>query len=60
MGALERFTLTVVGVLAIVGSLFLAVIVLILYGATELFLRMFPGLRGKLDAPDHVPGGKDE
>jgi hypothetical protein len=59
MGSLERFGLTVIGVLAIIVSLFLAVIVLICYGAIELFLRLFPGLREKIDTPDYVGDESD-
>ena len=41
MGALERLGLMVIGVLAIIITLLLAIILLAWYGATELFLRMF-------------------
>ncbi|EGQ62367.1 hypothetical protein GGI1_12490 [Acidithiobacillus sp. GGI-221] len=59
MGALERFGLMVIGVLGIAVTLFLCIILLAWFGITELFLRMFPGLREKIDTPDYVPSERD-
>lgn len=56
MGALERVVVIVLGVLAIIFTLLLAIAVLAFCVAKEWFLQVFPSLYEKYTSPDYVRG----
>ncbi|CDQ10653.1 conserved protein of unknown function [Acidithiobacillus ferrivorans] len=60
MGPVERVGAMVLGVLAIILTILLAIVVLTVCVTKEWFFQMFPGLDAKYSSPDYVRDQPDD